>query len=138
MQNGIDCIELGGVANANFFAGEADEPITISATLMGSVTTAAGRITAQRETASGMEMDIEHYFGRSDGGAIYTKDLAVLTAIPGRPGRYMIEITYDVQEGKGRGTLKGYKGQFNSYGVVDLRDPDDMQGLVRYYGEISR
>lgn len=132
------CIALGGVGIPNFFVEGPDQPVTISATLIGSVQTAAGRILSQRETATGMEMEIEHYFGRSDGGAIFTKDVGVLTAIPDRPGRFMIEITYVVQPEKGRGTLKGYAGHFSSYGLVDLRDPNDLQGLVRYSGEICK
>ena len=114
------------------------KPVVISATLMGSVTNAAGKIVAQRKTATGLEMEMEHYFGRQDGGAIQTKDVGVLTAVPGKDGRYMIEITYDLQPKMSRGTLKGYKGQFKSYGLVDLRDPNNMVGLVRYEGEICK
>ncbi|WP_108810689.1 hypothetical protein [Sphingorhabdus sp. Alg231-15] len=131
-----DCLDLGGVALPNFFAEGEGKPMIISATLMGSVQHAAGKILGQRVTSTGLEMDMEHYFGRSDGGSIYTKDLGILTSIPGKPGRYMIEITYHVQENAGRGTLEGYGGQFNSYGVVDLRDPNNLQGLVRYSGQI--
>jgi len=76
-------------------------------------------------------MDMEHYFGRDDGGAFQTKDLGILTAVPGKPGRFMIEITYDIQPDVTRGTMKGYSGQFNSYGLVDLRDNDNLVGLVR-------
>lgn len=50
----------------------------------------------------------------------------------------MIEITYDIQEDVTRGTMKGYKGQFNSYGLVDLRDNDNLVRLVRNNGEICR
>jgi hypothetical protein len=132
------CIDLGGVAIPNFYAEGEGEPIIISATLIGSVQNAAGKITAQRITKTGMEMDMEHYFGRSDGGSVTTKDLGVLTAVPGKPGRFMIEITYDIQEGQSRGTLKGYGGQFNSYGLVDLRSTGDMKGLVRYEGKICK
>ena len=131
-----NCVPIGGVAVPNFFAEGEGGPIIISAALTGSVNTAAGKITAQRETPTGLEMDMEHYFGRDDGGAFLTKDLGVLTAVPGKPGRYMIEITYRIQENVTRGTLKGYKGRFNSYGLVDLRDPNNMVGLVRYTGEI--
>ena len=75
---------------------------------------------------------MEHHFGRTDGGSITTKDLGILTAVPGRPGRFMIEITYDIQNGQSRGTLKGYQGSFKSFGLVDLRSEADMNGLVRY------
>ena len=81
---------------------------------------------------------MEHYFGRDDGGSVQTKDLGVLTAIPGKPGRYMIEITYDIQTDVTRGTLKGYSGQFKSLGLVDLRNLNDRKGLVRYSGEICK
>lgn len=132
------CAPIGGVAIANFFAEGEGNPIVISAALTGTVQTAAGKITAQRETATGLEMDMEHYFGRDDGGAFQTKDLGILTAVPGKPGRFMIEITYDIQDGTGRGTMEGAHGTFNSYGLVDLRDPNTMQGLVRYSGEVCQ
>ena len=136
--SGDFCTPIGGVAIPNFFAEGDGKPIIISATLTGSVTNAAGKILAQRETPTGLEMDMEHYFGRGDGGAFQTKDLGVLTAVPGKPGRYMIEITYHIQEDVTRGTLSGARGTFNSYGLVDLRDPNNMVGLVRYTGEICQ
>lgn len=132
------CMTVGGVAIPNFFAEGKNNPMIISAALTGSVNTAAGKIITQRQTQTGLEMDMEHYFGRDDGGAFQTKDLAVLTAVPGKPGRFMIEIAYHIQENVTRGTLKGYKGQFNSYGLVDLRDPENLVGLVRYTGEICK
>ena len=109
-----ECLPLGGVAIPNFHDEGANKPMIISATLIGSVQNAAGKILAQRETATGLEMDMEHYFGRSDGGSIYTQDLGILTAVPNRPGRFMMEITYDVQREKSRGTLEGYGGQFTN------------------------
>lgn len=133
-----NCMAIGGVAIPNFFAEGDEQPIIISASLTGSVSSAAGKITAQRETATGLEMDMEHYFGRDDGGAFQTKDLGVLTSVPGKPGRYMLEINYHIQPDVTRGTLKGYTGEFNSYGLVDLRDPNNMVGLVRYTGEICK
>lgn len=132
------CMPIGGVAIPHFFAEGEGKPIIISAALTGSVQNAAGKIIAQRETATGLEMDMEHYFGRDDGGAFQTKDLGVLTAVPGKPGRFMIEISYHIQEDVTRGTLKGYKGNFTSYGLVDLRDPNNMVGLVRYTGKICK
>jgi hypothetical protein len=126
------------VAIPNFFSEGEGKPTIISAALTGSVNTAAGKITAQRETATGLEMDMEHYFGADDGGAFQTKDLAILTAVPSRPGRFMLESTSVIQEAVTRGTLKGVKGAFNSYGLVDLRDPNNMVGLVRCNGEICK
>jgi len=135
---GSNCMPIGGVAIPNFFGEGEGKPIIISSPLTGSVHNAAGKITAQRKTATGLEMDMEHYFGRDDGGAFQTKDLAILTTVEGKPGRYMIEITYHIQNDVTRGTLKGYKGEFNSYGLVDLRDSNNMVGLVRYTGEICK
>ena len=132
------CMPIGGIAIASFFAEGEGKPIIISASLMGSVNNAAGKITEKRKTSTGLEMDMEHYFGRDDGGAFQTKDLAILTSVNGKPGRYMIEITYDIQENVTRGTMKGYKGQFKSYGLVDLSDPNNMQGLIRYSGKICK
>lgn len=132
------CMPIGGVAIPNFYAEGEGKPMIISAALTGSVQNAAGKITAQRVTPTGMEMDMEHYFGRDDGGAFLTKDLGILTAVPGKPGRFMFEISYHIQEDVTRGTLKGYKGRFNSYGLVDLRDPDNLVGLVRYTGSICK
>lgn len=132
------CLDIGGVAVPNFFGEGEGKPIIISASLTGSVQNAAGKITAQRKTKTGMEMDMEHYFGRTDGGTISTKDLGILTAVPGKPGRFMLEISYDIQEGQSRGTLKGYGGSFKSYGLVDLRNENDMKGLVRYEGKICK
>lgn len=134
----LSCVPIGGVAAPNFFAEGEGKPIIISATLTGNVHNAAGKITAQRETPTGLEMDMEHYFGNGEGGAFQTKDLGILTAVPGKPGRFMIEITYHIQEDVTRGTLKGVKGTFSSYGLVDLRDPNNMVGLVRYTGEICK
>lgn len=134
----LECLPIGGVAIPNFFDEGENQPLIISATLTGSVQNAAGKILAQRTTSTGLEMDMEHYFGRSDGGSIYTQDLGILTAVPTKPGRFMIEITYDIQKEKSRGTLEGYGGQFKSYGLVDLRDPTNLQGLVRYSGEICK
>lgn len=132
------CSPIGGVAIPNFFTEGDGNPIIISAVLTGSVQNAAGKITAQRETSTGLEMDMEHYFGRDDGGAFRTNDLGILTAVPGKPGRFMIEITYHIQEDTTRGTMKGASGTFNSYGLVDLRNPDNLVGLVRYTGEICK
>jgi len=126
------CKPVDGVANANFFKEGEGKPMIISAASLGGWANAAGKITAVRETPTGLEMDMEHYFGTGAGGAVYTKDLGVLTAVPDKPGRYMIEISYAVQEETARGVLQGYKGGFNSFGLVDLRDENDMKGLVRF------
>ena len=117
------------------FVPQKDGTITIVAPLTGSVSNATGKITAQRKTATGMEMDMEHYFMTEKGGFMQTKDLGILTAVPGKKDRYMIEITYHVQPSSTSGVLKGYSGTFNSYGLVDL---EKLQGLIRYSGEVCQ
>ena len=133
-QAASNCMPIGGTGMPNFVPQD-DGTITIVAPLTGSVTTAAGKITAQRKTATGLEMDMEHYFMTEKGGFMHTKDLGILTAIAGKKDRYMIEITYDVQGASTTGALKGYKGRFNSYGLVDL---ENLEGLIRYSGEICK
>lgn len=131
---GRSCMPIGGTGMPNFVQ-QKDGTITIVAPLTGSVATAAGKITAQRKTDTGLEMDMEHYFMTEAGGFIHTKDLGILTAIKGKKDRYMIEIAYHVQEGSASGVLKGYKGTFESFGLVDLAK---LNGLVRYSGEICK
>ena len=125
---------IGGVGMPNFVR-QPDGTITIVAPLFGSATTASGKITAQRETKTGLEMDMEHYFMTEKGGFMHTKDLAILSPVAGKKDRYMIEITYHIQDGSTSGVLAGYKGKFNSYGLVDL---ENLQGLIRYSGTICK
>ena len=128
------CMPIGGVGMANFVP-QQDGSITIVAPLTGSVSNAAGKITAQRITETGLEMDMEHYFMTEKGGFMHTKDLGILTKVVGEKDRYMIEITYGIQEKSTSGMLKGYKGRFNSFGLVDLAN---LNGLIRYSGEICK
>ncbi len=130
----VECLPIGGLGMLNFVP-ENDGTMTIVAALTGSVASATGTITDQRETPNGLEMDMEHFFMSDDGGFMHTKDVAVLSRVAGRADRYMIEITYDVQEPSTSGPLEGYGGQFKSYGLVDL---ENRQGLIRYSGEICR
>jgi len=129
-----NCMPIGGTGMPNFVP-QKDGTITIVAPLTGSVATAAGKITAQRKTATGLEMDMEHYFMTEAGGFIHTKDLGILTTVKGKKDRYMIEITYQVQKGSASGVLKGYEGSFKSFGLVDLAK---LNGLIRYSGKICK
>ncbi len=131
---GNSCMPIGGLGMPNFVP-QPDGTTTIVAPLTGSAATASGKITAQRETKTGLEMDMEHYFMTEKGGFMHTKDLAVLSGVTGKKNRYMIEITYHIQEASTSGVLKGFKGSFKSYGLVDLAN---LQGLIRYSGEICK
>jgi hypothetical protein len=128
------CTSIGGAALPTF-SPQVDGTIRITGALMGSVTAASGTITAQRNTKSGLEMDLNHYFLNDSGGSFHTIDHAELTAVPGKKGNFMIEIAYTIEEGSTTGTFQGYEGNFKSYGLVDL---NNMEGLVRYSGEICK
>lgn len=134
MAAGSSCMPIGGIGMPNFVP-QPDGTITIVAPLTGSVATASGKITAQRETKTGLEMDMEHYFMTDKGGFMQTKDQATLYRVAGKKDRYMIEISYHIQESTTSGVLEGYKGNFKSYGLVDL---ENLQGLIRYSGEICK
>lgn len=129
-----NCMPIGGVGMPNFVP-QQDGTITIIAPLTGSVASASGKITAQRKTPTGLEMDMQHYFMTEKGGFMHTKDRGILTKIPGKKDRYMIEITYQVQADSTSGALDGYSGKFNSFGLVDLAK---LNGLIRYSGEICK
>jgi len=134
VQASQNCMPIGGVGMPNFVPQE-DGTITIVAPLTGSVANASGKVTAQRKTPTGLEMDMEHYFMTEKGGFMHTKDLGILTAVPGKKDRFMIEISYQVQANSTSGALAGYSGKFNSFGLVDLAK---LNGLIRYSGEICK
>ncbi|MFT7414537.1 MAG: hypothetical protein ACI9FO_001196 [Methylophagaceae bacterium] len=128
------CTPIGGMAMPTF-SPQADGTVRITAPLIGSFSGASGTITAQRETKRGLEMDMNHYFLNNTGGAFHTVDHAELTAVPGKAGNFMIEINYSIEKESTTGTFKDYEGDFTSYGLVDL---NNMEGLVRYSGEICK
>jgi len=123
------CIALGGTALAN-----AVSETELVGALTGSFAGGArAAIIAQRETAMGLSMDMEHYFLNDKGGLLNTKDVAKLTAIPGKDKIYMLEIDYDVEKASGR--FEGYKGSFRSKGLIDL---GAGTVVLRYSGEICK
>lgn len=128
------CTPIGGMAMPTF-SPQANGTVRITAALIGSVSAASGTITAQRETKSGMEMDLNHYFLNNTGGSFHTVDHAELTAVPGKKGNFMIEINYAIEKESTTGTFKDYEGNFKSYGLVNL---NKMEGQVRYSGEICK
>jgi hypothetical protein len=128
------CTPIGGMAMPTF-SPQADGTVRITAALIGSVSAASGTITAQRETKSGLKMDLNHYFLNNTGGSFHTIDHAELTAVPGKKGNFMIEINYSIEKESTTGTFKDYEGNFKSYGLVNL---NKMEGQVRYSGEICK
>jgi len=129
-----NCMPIGGTGMPNFFS-QQEGVISAVAPLSGSVSAATAKVVAQRETETGLEMDMQHFFMTDKGGFMNTSDLAILTTVPGKNNRYMIEITYHVQADSTSGQLKGYTGTFNSYGLVDMKN---LQGVIRYSGEICK
>jgi hypothetical protein len=129
-----NCLPIGGVGMPNFVP-QKDGTTTIVAALTGSAVTAAGAITDERKTAGGLEMEMEHYCMTDKGGFMHTRDRAVLSSVKGKDERYMIEITYQIQPESTSGELHGFKGQFKSFGLVDLAK---LKGLIRYSGEICQ
>jgi len=128
------CMPIGGTGMPNFFS-QQEGVMSAVATLSGSVSAATARVVAERQTATGLEMDMQHFFMTDKGGFMNTNDLAILTKVLGKKDRYMIEITYQVQAGSTSGQLEGYTGTFNSYGLVDM---ENLQGVIRYSGEICK
>lgn len=134
MAQSTHCKPIGGLGMPNFVP-QADGTTTIVAPLSGSVSSTSGKITGQKTTPTGLEMDMEHYFMTDAGGSMQTKDVGVLTRVEGKADIYMVEITYHIQEGTTSGTLEGFKGTFSSYGLVNLAK---LEGLVRYNGKICK
>jgi hypothetical protein len=87
----------------------------VGAAMSGTWAAARGTVVSQKPTATGLDLEMEHVFSTSDGGVVRTRDIAQLTAIPGKGDAYMLELSHAVVEAFGR--LKGYSGTLNSYGL---------------------
>lgn len=123
------CIDLGGSAIANAVS-ETGFVGALEGRLSGA---ARARVTGQRETATGLELDMRHFFFTDTGGMLETHDVATLTTIHDRPGNYMIEIHYEVQQSSG--TFAGYSGDFRSRGLIDFTNGTVV---LRYAGQICK
>lgn len=77
------------------------------------------------------EVDLEHHFVRKDGSTISTKDVGVLTAVPGND-RVLAATTYSVVNATG--AFEGMTGSFKSWGSFDQTNG---QGILRFWGELS-
>ncbi len=122
------CMDAGWVGLA-----EAIDETTLTAALSGDMAGATAKIIGQKKTETGLLLDMEHYFISDRNGLIKTADKAVLTAVPGKDETYMLEIQYDVVET--RGIFEGYKGRFNSYGLIKL---GEGKVVLRFQGEICK
>lgn len=122
------CMPIGGAT-----IGEAIDETHLVGALSGSFTSANAKITNQKKTETGLILDMEHAFLSDKGGLIKTKDQAVLTSISGKNQVYMAEISYNVIDSQG--ALAGYKGKFNSFGIIKLAEG---KVIVRYSGELCK
>ena len=125
------CIDIGGSGIGNIV----NQGTGIAASLTGSVSSARGEIKSSEKTATGMNMKMSHMFMNNTGGMMTTNDDVVLTSVQGKQDQFMINISYHVQQGTTSGTLKGYQGDFKSYGLIDLAIG---QVIIRYNGEICK
>lgn len=123
------CIPIGGEALGQFYNDNKD----VVAAMSGTWAAARGAVKSQKQTPTGLSLEMEHVFSTSDGGVVKTQDKAELTAIPGKTDAYMLELAYTVVESFGR--LKGYAGTFNSYGLFKM---GSGEALVRYSGQICK
>lgn len=122
------CMPIGGTG-----LGDAMDETHFVAAMSGAFTGAHAKVTDRKPTATGLILDMEHYFISDKGGLLKTKDKATLTAVPGKDQVYMIEIAYNVIESLG--TYTGYKGTFNSFGLMKL---GEGKVIVRYTGELCK
>lgn len=125
---GNHCMPIGGTALA-----EAIDESSFVAEMSGAFASANAKVTHQEKTDTGLVLDIEHTFLGDKGGLLKTSDKAVLTAVPGKNQTYMIEIAYNVIDA--RGAYSGYKGTFNSFGLIKL---SEGKIVIRYSGELCK
>jgi hypothetical protein len=123
------CVPVGGEALGQFYNDTKD----VVAAMSGTWAAARGTVLSQKQTPTGLSLEMEHVFSTSDGGVVRTRDQAELTAVPGKKDTYMLELAYTVVESFGR--LKGYTGTFNSYGLIKT---GSGEALVRYSGQICK
>lgn len=128
---GAACIQMGGTGMAN----TVNDGTGIVAVLNGPVKAARGEIQGQTPTETGMEMKMSHIFMDGSGGTVTTNDKVLLTKVVGRDNRFMLDITYHIDPSQSTGTLAGYKGVFNSSGLLDMATG---KIVIRYSGQICK
>lgn len=123
------CIPVGGEALGQFY----NEGKDVVGAMMGTWTATRGKVKSEKKTPTGSLLEMEHVFSTNTGGVVRTRDVAEMTAVPGKKDSYMLEVTYTVVEALG--ALKEYTGTFNSFGLIKT---DTGQALVRYEGKICK
>jgi hypothetical protein len=121
--------KIGGTALGQFF----NEGAEVLGAMTGCWASTYGKVISQKQTETGLQLEMQHVFTTSSGGMVQTRDDVVLTAIPGREAMFAIEFTYNVV--KASGQLEGFSGTFKSFGLVKM---DEDKGVVRYEGQITK
>lgn len=124
-----ECLPIGGVALGQFYSG-GKEALAHTA---GTWASTRGSVKNQKETSTGLRLEMEHAFTTADGALISSRDDVELTKIPGKKDTYLLEVAYTVNESYGR--LKGYGGTFHSRGAIDLATGE---ALLRYSGKLCK
>ena len=123
------CVILGGTALAN-----AIDPTHLIASLSGAFAGGAkAEILSETKIATGLSLEMEHYFFTEKGGLLRTRDIATLTNVQGRKNIFMLEINYTIEESSG--AFEGFDGKFQSFGLFDL---NKGQAVIRYKGQICK
>ena len=122
------CLDVGGLALA-----EALDETNLVAAFAGDFSSASARIVGERETATGLVLDMQHHFLSDRNGLLKTQDKAVLTRVSGKESVYMLEIEYNIVNATG--VFEGYRGTFRSYGLFKH---GEGEVVLRYEGQICR
>jgi len=122
------CMPIGGMGLA-----KALDDTHLVAALSGDMTGANAEITDQKKTETGLILYMKHHFISNRNGSLKTKDIATLTAVPGKDQTYMLEINYNIVDSSG--IYADYRGEFHSFGLIKL---GKGQVILRYKGEICK
>lgn len=125
------CRTLGGTFSFDFRSELSGWTVATSGDLRGG---AFARIVGgPRDLGEGRtEYDLEHFYQLEDGSTLATRDKTIFVAVKD-DDRVLASTTYSVASATG--ALKGYKGQFKSWGSAN---PKTGQGVLRYSGELCQ
>lgn len=129
----MEVLEIGGVGNVRF----TDATHGYASSAAGTWAALSFEVTSMEPQADGSILaGMAHDFVTPVGSWVKTDDVVVMQPIPGRPGVFSLQVTYNiVAAGSG---MEGFEGQqFHSNGFIDT-NPNRRLASVRYEGYISR
>jgi hypothetical protein len=129
----METLQIGGVGNVRFM----DATHGYASSGAGTWAALSFEVTSTVPQADGSVLaEMYHDFVTPVGGWVKTKDEVLMQPIPGRPGVFSLQVTYNIYEA-GNG-MEGFEGQqFHSNGFIDT-NPDRRIASVRYEGYIKR